>query len=356
MSFPAKGDLAKCCTRFASTSTRTPTPSSASLATPASEVAAMLEKVDRPSTLASQFYPAPLRPHFLAIRGFNAEVARVADSVDNELMARIRIAWWRDAIQSTYNGKTPRNPTMLAVADAIHDPYIQSHGGLVEDHFISICDAREKDLSASAAPPTLDEVESYAEKTSSRLFYLSLNLLGVSSPAVDEAFSHLGKARGLSIMLSSMPFHAGVVWSTEPPPKEPKEGEAAAKKPRGSIRPRQKRLVLPAEYLYNHSVVEEEVYRKGAAAKGLKDAVFDTATRANDYIISARKILKDEFKGGNPSYLRGPLVEAVNARTFLEELQRVDFDIFDPRLQAVASGRTWRLPWNMWKVGLRGSL
>lgn len=336
-------------TRAASTSTPSKT------LTPADEVASLLEKIDRPSMLASRFYPASLRAHFLAIRAFNAQVARVADSVDNELMARIRVAWWRDAIRSAFQGKPPKDPTMIAVADAIYDPAVKAQGGLVEDHFFRICDARESDLSAPSAPPTLEEVESYAEKTSSRLFYLSLNLLGISTPAMDEVFSHLGKARGIAQMLSSMPFHAGVIRSNTPI-EQRAEGQAPVRRPRGTPKPRQRRLVLPAEYLFARSVVEEEVYRKGPQAKGLKDAVFDTATRANDYIISARVILKDEFSGKVPAALIGPLVEAVTARTFLQELERADFDIFDTRLQLVASGKGWKLPWNMWKVGFRGNL
>lgn len=348
-----KGSTSRCLIRQASTATA----AASGPTDPATSVKALLEQVDRASVLASRFYPTALQPHFLALRAFNAEVARVAESVDNELMARIRVAWWRDAISSTFQGKPPRHPTMLAVADAVYDPVVQKYGGLVQDHFVSICDARESDLSATSAPPSLEEVERYAEKTSSRLFYLSLNLLGVSNPVVDEIFSHLGKARGIALTLSSVPFHAGVVRTTAPTEAAGGEGgQEAQKKTRGAVRPRQRRLVLPYEYLAAHGVVEEEVYRKGAQAKGLRDAVFDTATRANDYIISARTLLHDEFKGKVPGALSGPLVESVTATTMLQELQKRDFDIFDQHLLTVSSGRGWRLPWNMWKVGLRGNL
>lgn len=321
--------------------------STASVSTsPSASVASLLDSVDRPSSLASRFYPSALRPHFLAIRAFNAEVARVAESVENELMARIRVAWWRDAVQATFQGKATRHPTMLALADAIHDPLVLRNGGLVEDHFISICDAREAELSAPSSPPTLEEVERYAEKTSSRLFYLSLNLLGVSSTVCDEVFSHLGKARGISQLLSSVPFHAGVIQTTSTDDQ---------KRTRGTAKPRSRRLILPAEYLFAHGVVEEDVYRRGADAKGLRDAVFDTATRAHDYIITAQTLLRTHFKKP-PSTLTGPMAEAAATTTFLSALQKSDFDIFDPSLQLVASGRGWQLPWNMWKVGWRGTI
>ncbi|PWN37460.1 uncharacterized protein FA14DRAFT_159506 [Meira miltonrushii] len=341
--------------RFAST---TEVPKTTGPTDPATSVRTLVEQVDRSSILASKFYPSHLQKHFLAIRAFNAEVARVPELVDNELMARIRVTWWRDAVQGAFNGKTPRHPTMIALSEAIHDPNVQKYGGLVEDHFVAMCEARESDLSAPTTPPTLEEIESYAEKTSSRLFYLSLNLLGVSKTVIDQVFSHLGKARGLTQLLNSVPFHAGVIRTTIPTPPDAQTQEGVKPKPRsGPAKPRQRRIVLPREYLSKHNVVEEEVYRKGAEAKGLRDAVFDTATRANDYIISARSLLKDEFNGGKvPQALIGPLVEATTATTMLQELQKRDFDIFDTKLMTVASGKGWRLPWNMWKVGISGKL
>lgn len=341
--------------RFAST---TEIPTSTGPTDPATSVKMLIEQVDRSSILASKFYPTHLQNHFLAIRAFNAEVARIPELVDNELMARIRVTWWRDAAQAAFKGKPPRHPTMIALSDAIHDPEVQKYGGLVEDHFVAMCEARESDLSAPTTPPTLAEIEGYAEKTSSRLFYLSLNLVGVSQSLIDQIFSHLGKARGITQLLNSVPFHAGVIRTTVTTPSETQTQEGVKPKARaGPAKPRQRRIILPRDYLTKHGVIEEEVYRKGAEAKGLRDAVFDTATRANDYIISAKQLLKEEFKGGKvPQALIGPLVEATTATTMLQELQKRDFDIFDTKLMTVASGKGWRLPWNMWKVGISGKL
>jgi NADH dehydrogenase [ubiquinone] 1 alpha subcomplex assembly factor 6 len=341
--------------RYAST---TEIPTTTGPTDPATSVRTLVEQVDRSSILASKFYPPHLQNHFLAIRAFNAEVARVAELVDNELMARIRVTWWRDAAQAAFKGKPPRHPTMIALSEAINDPNVQKYGGLVEDHFVAMCEARESDLSAPTTPPTLEEIESYAEKTSSRLFYLSLNLLGVSKTVTDQIFSHLGKARGITQLLNSVPFHAGVIRTTVPtPPETPTQEGVKPKSRSGPAKPRQRRIVLPREYLNKHGVIEEEVYRKGAEAKGLRDAVFDTATRANDYIISAKSLLQDEFKGGKvPQALIGPLVEATTSTTMLQELQKRDFDIFDTKLMMVASGKGWKLPWNMWKVGFSGKL
>lgn len=240
---------------------------------------------------------------------------------------------------------------VLALRDAIHDPAVLANGGLVEDHFLRIIQARvsenysrfltesfsisnpfaesilelhlfsspiltlyllsfwvqEDDLASPFTPPTLSDLELYSEATSSRLFYLYLNLIGISSPILDEIFSHLGKANGLTLSLASLPFHAQL--STSPSHTQPTSGKPS---PRNTITKGQRRLMIPSEYLFKHQVVEEEVYRKGMEAKGFKDSVFDTATRANDYLITARTMIKEEFGGKIPQAVVGPLIGAVS--------------------------------------------
>jgi NADH dehydrogenase [ubiquinone] 1 alpha subcomplex assembly factor 6 len=52
-------------------------------------------------------------------------------------------------------------------------------------------------------------------------------------------------------------------------------------------------MVIPAEITARHGVSQEEVFRKGPAAKGIDDAVFEFATMANDNITTAREMFKD---------------------------------------------------------------
>jgi NADH dehydrogenase [ubiquinone] 1 alpha subcomplex assembly factor 6 len=219
---------------------------------------------------------------------------------------------------------------VLALRDAFHDPAVRGNaaGGLMLDHFLRILEVREDDLADDFTAPTLDALETYAEGTLSRLNYLSLNLLGIRSDAFDELFSHLGKVSGLSLAVSSIPYHS------HPPPHT-----------RHSITKGVRKLVLPREYLHKFGVVEEDVFRNGPDANGLKDAVFAVATRANDYLITARKLIKEEFAGKVPPAAVGPLVNAVPARSYLARLEKVDFNPYHPSLQ---SAKHWKLPWDMW--------
>lgn len=221
---------------------------------------------------------------------------------------------------------------VLALRDAFQDPAVKNNaaGGLMLDHFLRLIEIREEDMADNFAPPTLESLESYAESTSSRLNYLSLNLLGVRSDAMDELFSHLGKVSGLALATASIPYHS------HPPPHT-----------RQSITKGARKLVLPREFVTQFNVVEEDVFRNGPNAHGLKDAVFSVATRANDYLITARTLIKEEFGGKVPPAAVAALVNATPARSFLERLQKADFNPYHPSL---LTSKHWRLPWDMWRV------
>lgn len=123
-------------------------------------------------------------------------------------------------------------------------------------------------------------------------------------------------------------------------------------------------------------VREEDILRLGAAAPGLRDAVFAVATRASDHLITARQMLHElragravghayEHEGeeghiyeGKESHTYdidvkgdgwakdverafGALMPAVATGLWLERLEKVNFNVFDEGLR----GREWRLPW-----------
>ena len=116
---------------------------------------------------------------------------------------------------------------------------------------------------------------------------------------------------------------------------------------------------------------EEDVFRKGAEAEGLRDAVFKVATRASDHLITARSMIQNLRRGEDVGhafehgeeeehdYGRGQgsasngqqraelerafgvLMPAVSTGLWLERLQKVDFDVFGGELRR----KDWKLPW-----------
>ena len=109
----------------------------------------------------------------------------------------------------------------------------------------------------------MDSLTAHAEATTSTHYYLLLSLLGLSSDSLLHAASHLGVAHSIATLLRALPYHAS-----------------------------KGRMVIPAEITAKHGVSQEDVFRKGPAAKGIEDAVFDFATIANDNLITAREMFK----------------------------------------------------------------
>lgn len=145
-----------------SSSSRPPSShSSSSEKLAAVSLSATVQARDYPAYLSHYFFPRRLQQHFLAIRAFNIELAGIKENVSSEILGRIRVGWWRDAIKACYNvrhfnlrpllltnpmdcsqKRPPKHPVAIALAEAIHDPALQATGGLVQDHFLRIIEAR----------------------------------------------------------------------------------------------------------------------------------------------------------------------------------------------------------------------
>lgn len=57
-------------------------------------------------------------------------------------------------------------------------------------------------------------------------------------------------------------------------------------------------MIIPAEITAKHGVSQEDVFRYGPEAQGIEDAVFEFATLANDHLLTAQDMFKEEGMGG----------------------------------------------------------
>ena len=139
---------------------------------------------------------------------------------------------------------------------------------------------------------TLDSLLAHAESTSSTLNYLLLRLLSLhTSDLLSHAASHMGVAQTITTLLRALPYHAA-----------------------------QRRMVIPAEITAKHGVNQESVFRSigggGVDAeengKKLEEAVFELATVANDHVLTAREMFKEE--GGKvPARVMPLFISMVNS-------------------------------------------
>ncbi|KAF3902786.1 hypothetical protein AA313_de0204805 [Arthrobotrys entomopaga] len=234
--------------------------------------------------------------------------------------------FWRDTVEKTYTLPTPppqEPPVALLLSKTLHTDSLP----LTKSFFLKLITARETYL-GNKPYPSLDSLESYSESTYASLHYLSLEALNYKSTTLDHIASHIGKASGITAVLRGTPLLAS--------PSGPNSVNAAAAG------------ILPVDVCARHNLRQEDVIRQGGKAEGLKDVVFEIATRANDHLITAREMLK---RAGNEAtgLAFTTFLPAVPTSLYLNRLEKVDFDVFDPSLQM----REWRLPWKAYMANVR---
>lgn len=303
----------------------------------------------------------------------------IPDTTSSHTIGLMRLQFWRDTITKTLSGSPPKEPVAILLANAIDDLSSRTDGRarLSKGWFLRMINAREQTLTNT---PFRDiaALESYAENTYSTLLYLTLSSLPLTSVTVDHVASHIGKAAGTSAVLRGLPLVAF------PGPAKHHSNQTSLLSSGGSEN-RQGAITLPLDIMSQSGVIEEEVFRKGAEAAGLKDAVFAVATRASDHLITARQMLKNLREGqdvghdfehegeeghqyndaasekecASPYEKQlaevergfGVLMPAVSTQLWLDKLQSYDFDIFNPKLLR----SDWTMPWRAYYAHSRKS-
>ncbi|OJJ61912.1 hypothetical protein ASPSYDRAFT_145368 [Aspergillus sydowii CBS 593.65] len=328
----------------------------------------LLEKYDRPSYTLSTFIPRQTQPTYIALRALNSTLSLIPDTTSSHTIGLMRLQFWREAIAKTLAGTPPKEPIAILLASAIDDLHRRSGGKakLSKNWLNRMVNAREQTLTNDPYP-NLEAVESYAENTYSTLLYLTLSTMPMASVTADHVASHIGKAAGIAAVLRGLPIVAF--------PQQVQQAQGA-----GQGGSRQGAVMLPLDVMAQTGVKEEEVFRRGAEAEGLRDAVFTVATRASDHLITVQQMLSNlragsdvghdfehegeedhQYAVGDGSQHESPLDEvnrafgvfmpAVATRLWLDKLESVDFDIFRPELLR----SDWKLPWKAYMAFRRKS-
>ncbi|TMW56932.1 hypothetical protein Poli38472_002857 [Pythium oligandrum] len=258
-----------------------------------------VRKFDYDHYVCGLLFPQDKRSSFFAIRAMNAELASVKDSIrSNPATGKIRMQWWRENIYNLYSPRATRAvpETMLlrALSKAIDDHE------LTRRWFERLLDARDEDLDTDQ-PHTLHELEVYADKTAASLLYLTLECLGVRDGAADRAAGHAGVAVGLTTLLRGTPYHLA-----------------------------HNQLYLPEDLLLKHDLTNEHfeaASQDPAEGKKLAPVVFEVACLALEHLRASRELTRDVPKEARPA-----LLSVVSSSMYLEQLERVNFNVFDPSL------------------------
>ena len=162
----------------------------------ANRLAASVRAADPDRYFSALFAPAPSRPLLIALYAFNAEVARIAETVREPMLGAIRLEWWRETVEQAAKG-SPRNHEVargLAALFAAH----KLEPALLE----GIIAARGFDGSAECFAD-FAALEDYLDASGGALMRAAALILGGDPGIVRPA----ALAYGLAGLLRSLPFH-----------------------------------------------------------------------------------------------------------------------------------------------------
>jgi NADH dehydrogenase [ubiquinone] 1 alpha subcomplex assembly factor 6 len=270
------------------------------------DLAGKARKLDSDRYLAALFAPAESRPHLFALILFNYEIARVREMVTQPILGRIRLQWWREAVEQIYAGKPPAHDVARALAGAVEA------AGLDRERIEAMIEAREADL-AEAPPARIEELLDYAEESSGSLAELMLQVLGAATPASEEAARAVGAAYALVGLVRAIPFHAGA-----------------------------RRAYIPQSVLAEHGLAAEDLFRKEPPG-ALPAMVAEIAGIARLHLTEARELSPSLPRRASPALLGASVAEI-----YLRRLERAGYNVFDPLVAERPPGLVWRLAVKAW--------
>lgn len=256
---------------------------------PAGSLGEFVRNHDPDRFLTAMFAPVDRRDDLLALYAFNFEVARVREIVSDAMIGRIRLQWWRDALDEIALGRVPRQHEVvqpLAAAIARHQ--------LPAPTFERLLDARELDLD-DQPPPDLGALTRYLDGASGAVIELALRILGVGADEGAALAHAAGIGFGLAGILRALPFHAG-----------------------------SDRIYLPADLMARHGVARSAL-AAGRGGAGLAALSGEMADHARRHLDEAGRLAR-----GLPRGAVAAVLPVTVARGWLKDLARNGHDPFAP--------------------------
>ena len=133
------------------------------------------------------------RAPLFALYAFNLEIARTRESVREMMLGRIRLQWWREALEECFDGTPRRHQVVQPLATAIRTL------NLPREPFFAAVDGREQDID-DLPPPNEAALATYVEATGGAIGQLAAFMLGGEGDIggrVGRAYAWVGLARAL---------------------------------------------------------------------------------------------------------------------------------------------------------------
>ncbi|MBW0483928.1 hypothetical protein O181_023643 [Austropuccinia psidii MF-1] len=305
----------------------------------------ILRTHDHPAVLQVPFWPAGSRSAFVAIKAFNVELNLIPQSISTgkTLIGKIRYQWWRDAIEACYDlgsdhksSHIPSNHPVVAILRHV----IQNHK-LSKYFFNRMIDAQENHY----LHPHFDTIQSmvkHAQSTNFSLLALLLQSLNSPTPpsiplqTTDHALSHLANFISISTFLHLVPhYYQSKQISLFPSELMECSQEEFFRLARGKLNDKSVIEKVQATIVNLATLAWSEM-------SACRDALIDKSHDFEKYKSLQRQDRHQRIK--LHSSLMPLFLLSTPSRTFLNRLEKSNFNPFDPKLQY----RDWKLPFEIW--------
>jgi phytoene synthase len=272
-----------------------------------STLAQSVRRLDGDRFFTALFAPPERREALLTLYAFNAEVARIRETVTEPVLGQMRIQWWRDTIESLYQPDAPPSAHPTAQALAV---VIERHN-LPHDAFQMLLDARERDMDDRPIPDQ-ESLSAYITCTGGTLAGLAMTVLGGHADEIAIA-AKVGSAFALCGLLRAVPFHLN-----------------------------HGRFYLPADVMADHGA-SLEALESGTMGAAEKLVVEELSTAVITALDESRRVMRRVGRDQVAALLPATLAEGAVMR-----LRKADHNLFDLRFQQ-GHRRPLALAWRAWR-------
>jgi len=220
----------------------------------ANRLAALVRSSDPDRYFAALFAPAVQRPCLFAFYAFNAELARVAETVREPMLGEIRLEWWRETVEGASKGVARNHDVArgLAALFAARSLAVADFEALIAARAFDSSPGQFADFAA---------LENHVASTSGAVMRLAARILaGDVAPGVEQGLREAGLAYGLTGLLRALPFHNT-----------------------------RHKLYLPLDLLSALELTPEVFFHLEKGDPRLQAAIRQVALKARDHFLAARQ-------------------------------------------------------------------
>jgi len=251
------------------------------------------------------FLPPERRRAITALYAYCREVDDVVDETNDENLARIKLAWWRNELGELFKGN-PQHPVTRALA-----PFIEPYS-LSETRLNEILDGMEMDL-LQTRYLDFKALERYCYLVASVVGLCAADIFGRTSEATLDYAKNLGMAFQLTNIIRDV-------------------GEDA----------RRGRVYLPINELQQFNVPVASILNARYSEEFVKLMQFQYERAQGYYEAAFAALPKEDRRAQRPG-----LIMASIYRTLLEEIARDKFQVLHQRVSLTPIRKLW-LAWKTW--------